>query len=104
MEELRDKVLEMINLELNKSGLDGSKFIDHFVCGVLTGIYAFRLVWDEDYKVIEVIDLDWRLLRFKDSGYSVSIDGGKRFQWNSTEILFLNPSALREWKLNNILN
>jgi hypothetical protein len=99
-----DKIREIIKSELRVKGLIDGGFMEHFVCGVLTGNYAFRLVWNEDYKLIDVIDLDWRLLRFKDGGYSVSIDGGKRFQWNSTEILFLNPSALREWKLNNILN
>jgi hypothetical protein len=100
----REKVREILVKELSSREFQiDNDLLDYLIRAVISGTYAFQIIWDGSYRIINISHLDWRLIKFDSEGL-VSIDGGKRFQWNVGEILYLNPGALRAWKINNILN
>ena len=81
---------------------------------VMSGVYAFRIIYEdcdkydthiksESYKLKEYSHLDYRLLKeFSEDSDLISIDGGKRFQWNKREVLFIDPIEIRDLKLKEI--
>ncbi len=74
---------------------------------VLSGNYAFQLIYDDTYQVIEWKALDRNLVcSIMDITLTENIfsyDGGKRFQWSERETLLIDMRVIREYKLNNIL-
>jgi len=79
------------------------------------GVYAFQIKYDdcevydtyikeESYKFAASKPIDYRLIiPFSKKGSDiVSIDGGKRYQWNKREILVIDPIEIRELKLKEI--
>ena len=90
--------------------------IEEMVEEALKGTYAFQIIYndidsDEDrmfnYSLYSFIKLDHSKIVFREeteqTSAAYSYDGGKRFQWFETETLILNPSTIREMKLNKII-
>lgn len=81
---------------------------------VLNGTHAFRIKYDEcdrydihikseSYKLVDYTHLDYRMLvEFSSDSDLISIDGGKRYQWNKREILFIDPVIIRDLKLKEL--
>jgi hypothetical protein len=72
-------------------------------------VYAFRIIYNfgddngESYKFDGATPLDYRLVvPFGKEMDLVSIDGGRRYQWNKREILVIDPVKIRELKLNEL--
>ena len=108
----KDKVSKIVLKELYSRGFniftDNIKNKAEFIVNrVLSGVFAFQLIYDENNEVVEVIDLDWRLVKFSNhiTGETIiSIDGGKRYQWSYNEILLIDIDTVRDWKINSILD
>lgn len=108
----KEKVSKIVLSELNSRGFNiftgNNKFKADFIINkVLSGIFAFRLIYDEYGELLEVIDLDWRLIKLSNhiTGETIiSIDGGKRYQWSYNEILLIDIDTIRDWKINSILD
>lgn len=89
--------------------------IDEMVDEALKGTYAFQLIYNNidsedgmfNYSLYSFIPIDYRKIVFREetdqTSAAYSYDGGKRFQWFDTETLLLDPSIIREIKLNQII-
>ena len=89
--------------------------IEEMVEEALKGTYAFQIIYNNidsedrmfDYSFYSFIKLDHSKIVFREeteqTSATYSYDGGKRFQWFDTETLLLNPSIIREMKLNQII-
>lgn len=87
--------------------------IDEMVEEALKGTYAFQLIYNDmkstefDRSFYSFIPIDHRKIVFREetdiTSAAYSYDGGKRFQWFETETLLLDPSIIREIKLNQII-
>ncbi len=81
----------------------------------LKGTYAFQIIYSNidyedrmfNYSLYSFIKLDHSKIVFREeteqTSATYSYDGGKRFQWFDTETLLLDPSIIREIKLNKII-
>ena len=89
------------------------KDIVELVDEALKGTYAFQIIYSEmedtefDFSFYSFIPRDHRKIVFREETEQTSAvysyDGGKRFQWFETETLLLDPSIIREMKLNKII-
>jgi hypothetical protein len=90
--------------------------IEEMVEEALKGTYAFQIIYNNidstedrmfDCSFYSFIKLDHSKIVFREETEQTSAvysyDGGKRFQWFDTETLLLNPSIIREMKLNQII-
>jgi hypothetical protein len=90
--------------------------IEEMVEEALKGTYAFQIIYNNidsaedrmfDCSFYSFIKLDHSKIVFREETEQTSAvysyDGGKRFQWFDTETLLLNPSIIREMKLNKII-
>jgi hypothetical protein len=89
--------------------------IEEMVEEALKGTYAFQIIYSDidsedrmfSYSLYSFIKLDHSKIVFREeteqTSAAYSYDGGKRFQWFETETLLLNPSIIREMKLNKII-
>ncbi len=104
------EIESQITNHLTKHGLYAGvvkDFSKHLVNSVLSGNYAFQLIYGGDYRVEEWKVLD-RNLVCSTMGPTLtekvfSYDGGKRFQWSEQETLLIDMRIIRELKLNTIL-
>jgi hypothetical protein len=99
---------------INFSDMIISIIVDH----VKSGVYAFQIIYDEEYttdlndykEAILVKPLDWNKViknsyHFTHFGQSLwSYDGGTQFKYSQTETLKLDVGLIRELKLNGILS
>jgi len=89
--------------------------IEEMVEEAMKGTYAFQIIYSDinsvdrmfSYSFYSFIKLDHSKIVFQEETEQTSAvysyDGGKRFQWFETETLILNPSIIREMKLNQII-
>ena len=89
--------------------------IDEMVEEAMKGTYAFQIIYSDitsedrmfNCSFYSFIKLDHSKIVFREeteqTSAAYSYDGGKRFQWFDTETLILNPSIIREMKLNKII-
>jgi hypothetical protein len=87
--------------------------IEEMVEEALKGTYAFQIIYNDidsevfNYSLYSFIKLDHSKIVFREeteqTSAAYSYDGGKRFQWFETETLLLDPSIIREMKLNQII-
>jgi hypothetical protein len=89
--------------------------IEEMVEEALKGTYAFQIIYNDidskdrmfNSSFYSFIKLDHSKIVFREetekTSAAYSYDGGKRFQWFDTETLLLNPSIIREMKLNKII-
>lgn len=92
--------------------------IEEMVEETMKGTYAFQIIYNDlvddskearmlNYSFYSFIGIDYRKIVFRDEDETFyakySYDGGKRFQWSEIETLILNPSIIREMKLNKII-
>jgi hypothetical protein len=93
--------------------------IDEMVEEAMKGTYAFQIIYNDidsedrfkarmfNFSLYSFIKLDHSKIVFREeteqTSAAYSYDGGKRFQWFDTETLLLNPSIIREMKLNQII-
>jgi hypothetical protein len=72
------------------------------------GVYAFQLIYDDEYQVRKIINLDHNLCIHENNlgvyGVMWSYDGGQRYQWTEWETLVFDPSVIRNIKLEELLN
>lgn len=112
MKGIKEVIKEIVVKELHERGFN--IFTDNFkekadliVDKVLSGTFAFQLIYDDNFEIESVYDLDWRLVKSnqdQNPSYRFSIDGGKRYQWSYNEILLISVDLIRDLKINNIFN
>ena len=92
--------------------------MDEMVEEAMKGTYAFQIIYSDleesydgsrmfNYSFYSFTKLDHSKIVFRpeteQTSAVYSYDGGKRFQWFDTETLLLDPSIIREMKLNKII-
>ena len=113
---MKGYIIEIIRLELIKRymwahDLDIDDIADEIIKG---GNYAFRVIYSDvakgdpyiknhTFKLETFKSIDWRLVKRHpiDNGL-FSIDGGVRYQWSYYEILFIDPSTVRDIKIGEL--
>jgi len=79
---------------------------------VKSGVYAFQIIYDNNFFTILVKPLDWTKVvqnsfRFHRNIHHVqslwSYDGGQQFKYSQIETLKLDVELIRDLKLNQIL-
>lgn len=113
---MKEYILNIIREELDKryvwaNDIDVDGLCDEVIMG---GNYAFRLIYSDvdkydvhitrhSFKLETWRPIDWRLVKQSsvDSGM-FSIDGGVRYQWSYYGILFIDPSVVRDKKLEDL--
>lgn len=110
-----NKLKGFIRIKLREDFIERSIYIDEskleiLVDEVLFGNYAFRIIYDEHtprtdflYTYSEHYPIKDELVVFS-YGVSdlVSIDGGKRYQWNKKEVIKIDKNLIREIKIKEI--
>lgn len=111
---IKDYIVLKIKTQLNNNYIWIHKTdVESIYNDVINGVYAFRIIYEEcdkfdihineSYKLKEYSHLDYRLLKeFSEDSDMISIDGGKRYQWNKREVLFIDPVEIRDLKLKEI--
>lgn len=110
---MREYILNIIREELDKRYIWANSMDVEGLCDevLVYGNYAFRLIHSDvdkydvhitkhSFKLDMWRPIDWRLVKRSsvDNGL-FSIDGGVRYQWTYFEVLFIDPSVVRDKKL-----
>lgn len=107
---MKEYILNKIREELDKRYIWANSMDVESLCDevIVYGNYAFRLIHSDvdkyhSFKLDTWRPIDWRLVKESsvDSGM-FSIDGGVRYQWSYYEILFIDPSVIRDKKLEDL--
>lgn len=113
---MKEYIYKIVKSELNKRWIWASDYDIEHICGLVInqGKYAFRLIYSDvdrydvhiknhSFRLEEYEPIDWRLVKRDsiDSGL-FSIDGGIRYQWSYFEVLFIDPSIMRDKKIEEL--
>lgn len=92
-------------VKFNLSGWIGNNFIEHMTNRVLSGDYAFQLIYDDTYRLSEYKVLDRSKIKSMINivGETLYSYDGSHFQWSQWETLIIDQSIIRQIKLEKIL-
>jgi hypothetical protein len=107
MKDLKVLISDLIMKHIFKHGLDiDNPLLDDMISEVLNGVYAFNLLYNDNYQIISFNVIDYKKVLFKPaSGYlnsTYSYDNGKRYQWFEKETLLIDASLIRNFKLKEL--
>jgi hypothetical protein len=112
VKKIRGKIRIFLREEFfNRSIAISESSLEKVVDSVLAGNFSLRVIYDDatigDFQYIyeEHFTIDYNKFKISEINKDlVSIDGGIRFQWNKREVIIIDKSLIREWKLNQICN
>lgn len=102
---IRKQIKLILENEINKRGICVyESLLNLLVEQVLSGCYAFRLIFNQNLILEKFYELDWKLVKLEPTRSDIySIDAGKRYQWTYNEIILLEIDFIRDLKLNKLL-
>lgn len=107
--DIKQQISSDIESHMNKFNLTGwsnSNFIEHLTDKVLSGSFAFQLIYDDLFRLSEYKVLDKSKIKsmINQVGETIYSYDGSHFQWSEWETLIIDQSIIRQLKLQEILN
>ena len=119
MEDVREWIRQEILSHMERHRIMAHpEIVDDMVQKVIKGCYAFNIIYIDigdcthgpvsiDFILSSFSELDHSQIRVRpateDTSLVFSYDGGKRFQWFDRETICIDPTKVRDIKINQII-